>query len=344
MITAYHWNGAERSGAFLESGAVPAPSVLDASDQVLWIDLSAATPEEEERVFTQFKKIHPLSLEDITRLRREPAAPPHLPKVEEFPDYLFVIVNPLTEHFQKTFRHHDRSNKRHDGTFTQLSAVLTANLLITHHYEPMACVDRLSQYLRRHPAQSERGPDFLFHIILDHTVDAYAPVLDHMDESLEHLETQTLHFADPRLFRRLLHIKRDIVLLRKTLIHEREILIRLARGEFELISERETVYYRNVYDHLVRFTELIESSREMTTDLLQSYLASTSNRLNQIMKVLTMISTIVLPMTLIAGVYGMNFEHVPEFKWTWGYPWALGLMLTSAGVSLAFFWWKKWIG
>ena len=132
-------------------------------------------------------------------------------------------------------------------------------------------------------------------------------------------------------------------MLRKTLIYEREVLVRLARGEFALVDERETAYYRNVYDHLVRFTELIESAREMVSDLMQTHLAAASNRMNEIMKVLTMISTTVLPMTLIAGVYGMNFELlIPDTKNPWGFWVALGMMALSGAVSYVFFKWKQW--
>lgn len=143
---------------------------------------------------------------------------------------------------------------------------------------------------------------------------------------------------------RLLGLKRGIIGLRKTMIYEREVLARLCRGEFGLIDVREMAYYRNVYDHLIRFTELIEASREMVMDLMQTLLASQANKLNEVMKVLTMISTTILPMTLIAGVYGMNFRKwFPELDWEYGYLWALGLMAASGLVSLGFFRWKRWI-
>jgi magnesium transporter len=139
-------------------------------------------------------------------------------------------------------------------------------------------------------------------------------------------------------------LKRTLIGLRKTLVYEREVLARLCRGEFRLIEAREMAYYRNVYDHLVRFTELAESSREMVTDLLQTLLAAQANKLNEIMKVLTMISTTILPMTLIAGIYGMNFKKwFPELDWEHGYLWALGLMGLSGLASLLFFRWKRWI-
>jgi magnesium transporter len=141
-----------------------------------------------------------------------------------------------------------------------------------------------------------------------------------------------------------LKLKRRVLFLRKTLVLEREVLARLVRAEFDLVNEHEIHYYRNVYDHLVRYTELIESAREMVSDLMELHLAATSNKLNEVMKVLTMISTVVLPMTLVAGVYGMNFHRgMPELDWQYGYPFALALMLTMGFGSLALFKWKKWI-
>ena len=300
------------------------------------------TPDEEALVFQQFFPVHPLTLEDITRLRREPEAPPHLPKVEEFRDYLFVIVNPLRQSFLDSIVKDDGTPPKERAS-TQLSAVLNENLLITHHEEAVASVDELRAFLARHD-EAHRGPDYLFHLILDGMVDQYAVGLDHFDESLEALEGGVLEQPLPTTLQALLHLKRQIILARKTLVYEREVLARLSRGEFALIDERERVYYRNVYDHLVRFTERIESSREMATDLMQIHLAATSNKLNEVMKALAMISTVVLPMTLIAGIYGMNFGDLqPEYKWRYGYPFALGLMLVTGISSFLLFRWKRWL-
>jgi magnesium transporter len=346
MILIHAWNRATRTTRTCDPADLTArKDELLASDDVLWIGLRQPTAEEEQLVLQTFFPIHTLSFEDITRLRREPDALPHLPKVEEFPDYLFVIVNPLRMDYLKAVEEASNHKARLEkAPFTQLSAVLTERMLITHHPEPLLSINQLDSFLKRHATQADRGPDYLFHLILDSTVDQYAPVLDYVDDALEHLETQVMQRPRPVLFQRMLHLKREIIILRKTLIYQREVLIRLARGEFELVDEREMVYYRNVYDHLVRFTELIETSRDMAGDLLQSYLAAASNRLNQIMKVLTMISTIVLPMTLVAGIYGMNFENSewPDFQSPWGFWLAIGLMALSGVVSLAFFYWRKW--
>src|SRR5205823_6400664 len=159
------------------------------------------------------------------------------------------------------------------------SAVLTRRVLITHHYEPVVSCEELRGYLRRHDAQAGRGPDYLFHVVLDVMVDQYAPLLDHFDDTLDRIELEVFRRPRQAVLMELLRLKRTIIGLRKTLIYEREVLARLSRGEFALIDERETVSYRNVYDHLIRFTELIESSREMVTDLSQTHLAAQSNRL-----------------------------------------------------------------
>lgn len=342
MISVYCWRKDQKAGHWLDANALrQRKDELLAEPHILWIDLEAPTPDEEALVFKDFMSIHSLTLEDITRISRKES--PHLPKVEEFPDYLFVVANPLDEKYWKACQakaplHH------HEGCLTtQLSAVLTPRLLITHHYEPLYSIQELRSFMGRHETQAERGPDFLFHHILDGMVDQYAPVLDHFDDSLEAMEEEILNRPGQHLLARLLGLKRQIISLRKTLVYEREVLSRLARGEFDLIDEREMVYYRNVYDHLVRFTELIESSRDMVSDLTQTQLAAVSNKLNEIMKVLTMISTIVLPMTLIAGIYGMNFDSLPGAHDSWGFPLSLGLMLLTGFGSLAFFRWRGWI-
>jgi magnesium transporter len=321
-------------------------------NEVVWIHLTEPTPEEEAPVFERFIKVHALTLEDITRMRREPGAGAHFPKVEEFPDYLFVIVNPLPPGLSAIAA---GKGEREAGPLPsasrmlrrdrpQLSAIVTRNVLITHATAPLECVEATHQYLQRHAENAGRGPDYLFHIMLDAMVDEYAPVVEWVAGQLDRLEMRIFTHPTRKLIARILRLKRVVTGMRKTLIIEREVLARLIRGEFALVDEREVAYYRNVYDHLVRYTELIEAAREMVSDLGETHLAAVSNRLNEIMKVLAMISTIVLPMTLIAGIYGMNFEENvwPDFKSSWGFPFALGLMAFTGIGSLALFKWRKW--
>jgi magnesium transporter len=218
-------------------------------------------------------------------------------------------------------------------------------VLITHHYTPLSCVEEVSAYVARHGECARRGPDYVFHLVLDALVDEYAPVVDRVADRLDRLETVVFRNPTPDVLAQLLRLKRLVSGMRKTLILEREVRARLTRGEFELVDDREIAYYRNVYDHLVRYTELIESAREMVSDLMESHLAAASNRLNQVMKLLTMISTVILPMTLVAGIYGMNFDEsaVPGYHTEWGFQFALGLMAVVGLSAYALFRWRRWV-
>lgn len=354
MIHLMRWNSTSNTGGpVAESELPPAATDLPEGD-VLWIDLATPTPEEEHRVLKQFFPVHTLTLEDATRPRRVPEEGPHLPKVEEFPDYLFAIVNPLARGLASKLKKEplpaspleppaEPVHGLHGKHRPQLSAVLTHRVLITHHYEPLDCVEEVTAHLARHGETIRRGPDYLFHLILDAMVDDYAAVVDRVTGLLDGLERGVFKDPSPHQLAKLLRLKRVVSRLRKTLILEREVLARLMRGEFELVSEREIAYYRNVYDHLVRYTELIESAREMVSDLMQTHLAAAGNHLNRIMKFLTTISTIVLPMSLIAGVYGMNFPGMPELKWEYGYPFALALMACTGLGSFLLFRWRGWL-
>jgi magnesium transporter len=359
MITVYWWNTDQNTGTWLDGDELRKKlATLKASDDVIWIDLARPTPDEVELIYQQFFRIHTLTLEDITRPEREPFADPHFPKAEEFSDYLFVVVNPLVPNLvrsmqtkavelsaprRRLFRRRQEPVLARPRALNQLTAVLTERLLITHHYESVEAIQQLRHHLEKHGETCDRGPDYLFHLILDAMVDQYAPVLEHFDSSLDEVEVRVFHSPTQRLLMRMLQLKREIVVLRKTLVYEREVLARLCRGEFRLIGEREVAYYRNVYDHLVRFTELIEGSREMVTDLLQTHLAAASNKLNEIMKVLAMISTVILPMSLIAGIYGMNYPLWPDGAWPGGFWTAIGMMAASAIAAVTYFKWKRWL-
>jgi magnesium transporter len=358
MISLFCWSAGQKAGMWVNAELLRTHAdQLRNSPDVFWIDLTDPTQEEEDLVLREFYPVHRLTFGDITRQRREGISEPHLPKVEEFPEYLFVVVNPLsrwlTERLKGTPKEKKEATDAAGGTagsrnraLTQLSAVITRKLLITHHYEPINAVEELRGFLDKHEEQSERGPDYLFHIILDSMVDEFAPLLDRLHASLDRMEARIFRKPDQKLLVRLMRLKRHIFLLRKTLIYEREVVARLARGEFGLIDDREMVYYRNVYDHVVRFTELIEAARETATDLMQTHLSAASHKLNEVMKVLTMISTIVLPMTLVSGIYGMNFDQgvfpasTQDFT---GFLMVLGIMVTLGVGALSFFRWRGWL-
>jgi len=343
MIHLYCWSKAQRAGLLLNPDMLRthAEQIRTAAD-VYWIDLDNPTEEEERLVLEQFQPVHRLTRNDIAQRRQQPSTQPDIPKVEAFANYLFVVANPLSQAMLDRVAHPEQAAAM-PKPLTQLTAILMPKILITHHNERVRAVEQLRGFLARHEEQADRGPDYLFHLVLDAMVDEFAPVLNFFHDQLDGIEEQVFEKPSQQLLMRILSTKREITALRKTLIYQREVLARLARGDFTMIDKREIAYYRNVYDHVIRFTELIESAREMVNDLMQTHLAAASHKLNEVMKVLTMISTTVLPMTLIAGIYGMNFENLPETKWEYGYPLAL-LMMAGAGItSFIYFRWKKWL-
>jgi magnesium transporter len=350
MISIYHYNSNTQEGHWQDRPCLPNTRAIDLpQSDLIWIDLDNPSLDEEAYVFDQFLPVHPLTREDITKPRREPEQGVHFPKVEEFQEYLFVIVNPLRPEILESGK--GKSKKplprgRSSRFSVQLSAVMVPNVLITHHLEHLPSVEHVKQSLFRHKEQASRGPDYVFHLILDALVDDYAPIVDRIGDRLDLIESKLFGRFTPDLMRSLLRQKRLIVALRKTLILEREVLALLTRGEFRLVDSREIAYYRNVYDHLARYTELIEGARERVSDLMQTHLSAMSNRLNSIMKTLAMISTLILPMTLVSGIYGMNFQHIPEIhtEWgeRWGYPFALITMSLVGLGTLLFFKWRKW--
>jgi magnesium transporter len=202
--------------------------------------------------------------------------------------------------------------------------------------------------LERAPKLFAKGPSVIAHMLLDHAVDRYLPVVDQLDKDLAALEDETLKRAGtrrgPPVLRSILRFKRMLLELRRMSIHQREILLRIARGEFDEIPKDGVPFFRDVYDHFLRINDQIDGYRDLVSGTLDAYLSVQSNRMNEIMKTLTVISTVMLPITFIAGVYGMNFDHMPELHWAGGYPYALALM---ASVTIATLWWfrkKGWVG
>ena len=169
------------------------------------------------------------------------------------------------------------------------------------------------------------------------------PTIDEMDEKSDHLEAEAIHDPKRQTLASIMQLKRSILALTRVILPQREILNDLSRGDYSLISERAQIYYRNIYDHLVRIEMITLGLRDMAESVLSSYLSSVSNRMNEVMKVLTLIATIFIPLTFIAGIYGMNFKFMPELEWRGGYFVIVGVMVAVAFVMLIFFRKKKWL-
>jgi magnesium transporter len=306
-------------------------------DSVFWIDLENPLEAEDETVLVSLFNFHHLAIEDCENGREEEG---HLPKVEDFGEYLFVIFNPVEPVRAEERNHGDPSVTIHT---TQLSAFLSKRALVTHHYKPLRSISYAGQLCSKNPLTLGRGPDYLFHLIVDDIVDNYTPILDRLDQVIDEMEDEVFHSATQRTMARILHLKKDIVTVRRIAFYQREMLNRLSRGEFPLITHDEMIYYRNVFDHLVRMADLADSYRDTVSGLLDAYLSVTSNRLNQVMKVLTIISTIFLPLSVITGFFGMNFEYLPGLKWEYG---VLAATIFMGAVVVGMLWifrTRKWL-
>ncbi len=297
------------------------------AQRMIWIELEAQCAEADE-ILMNVLDIHPLTIEDIWGHRSQP-------KLEDYRKYLYLII------------HGAKGAKRGTFELVELDVVIGSTFLITH--DPEGAIAReIIEELKRDPHLLQKGPAWLAHSILDTAVDNYLPIVDELDVQLENLSNDVLSYAGtrrgPMVMRRILRFKRLLQNLRRMSIHQREILLRLSRGDFEEIPRDTVPFFRDVYDHFLRVNDTIESYRDSVTSALEAYLSVQSNRMNEVMKTLTMISTVMLPLTFIAGVYGMNFQHMPELEWLLGYPFALVLMSVIAVGILLWFRHKGWLG
>jgi len=303
------------------------PELLKDEHAVVWVDMYQPTKADEDVLLSVFH-FHPLTVEDCHENR-------HYPKVEEFPGYLYLIV------------HGVRADTSPDHFNTiELDAFLGPNYVITYHHDEFRSIDNVKQLVHTSPIACQRGAAFLLHQILDQIVDYYSPVLDDFDERIDQLEADIFGLKRPNnsILEEIMDLKRGVLRLRRISAKQREVILRMSRGEFPLIDQQMLPFYRDVHDHIVRVTDLAESYRDLISGSLEAYLSVVSNRMNEIMKVLTIFSAVMLPLTFIAGVYGMNFDNMPELHSRYGYYAAWAIMITVAVGMLGFFWKRGWIG
>jgi magnesium transporter len=297
-------------------------------DGLLWIDLSIADPSD-GRLLKEVFDFHPLTIEDAVEPRVDPA------KIDDLRGYIFVVVQALT----------DYSPDREIET-VEVDFYLGPNYVVSCHREIVPAIDTFRERCRRTDYLLGHTADWLLYNLLDAMVDEYLPLVDRVDETIDDIESRVLASADRGLLREILLVKRNTLRLRRATTPQRDILNRLSRGEFpHLIREGTSIYFRDVYDHLFRVEYLVEALRDLADGALQTYLSVVSNRLNEIVKALTVGATIILPLTLISGVYGMNFQdnQFPAFGSDWGFAAVIASMLAIALMILAYFRYRRWI-
>lgn len=303
------------------------PELLSDEKAVIWIDMASPTDADENVLLNVFR-FHPLTVEDCHENR-------HYPKIEEFPGYLYFIVHGVRA---------DTSSDRFNTI--ELDGFLGPNYVITYHHDEFRSINAVKQLLRTSPVVCRRGASYLLHQILDRIVDYYSPVLDDFDNRIDELEAKIFEgrSSNNEMLSDIMNIKRSVLRLRRISVKQMEILLRISRGEFDLIPQALLPFYRDIYDHIVRVTDLAESYRDLITGLLDAHLSVVSNRLNEVMKVLTIFSAVMMPLTFIVGVYGMNFDNMPELRSRYGYFVVLGVMAVVASGMLLFFWKRGWLG
>ena len=273
---------------------------------------------------------HPLALEDVLNCGQRP-------KLEDYGDYHFLVMKSLLL-------------KENELQLEQISFFLSGNYIITLQELPGDSFEKVRERIRQNRSGKIRGqgPDYLLYALTDALIDEFFPVLESYGERIEELEDEVVLEPEPETLQEIHRIKRDLLDLRRTAWPEREVISSLQREEAHLVRPETRVYLRDCYDHMVQVIDMIETYRDLSGGLLEVYLSSTSNRLNEVMKVLTIISTIFIPLNFIAGVYGMNFDrqasplNMPELGWYFGYPAVLTLMAVTGGLLVLFFKRKGW--
>jgi magnesium transporter len=270
--------------------------------------------------------IHPLVLEDIVNTEQRP-------KLEDFDDYLFVVLKML----------HDYDPE--DGIqVEQVSLVVGSNFVISFQERKGDIFDPIRYRIRNAKGRLRKmGADYLAYGLMDAVVDNYFTVLEKLGEQIESVQEKLL--TDPTLdtLHGIQRLKRELLFLRKSVWPLREAVNSFERSESSIVRKSTRVYLRDVYDHTIQVIDALETCRDMTSGMLDIYLSSISNKMNEIMKVLTIAAVIFIPLTFLAGIYGMNFEYMPELHWRIGYPIVLLVMLGIAGVMLFFFKRRKWL-
>jgi magnesium transporter len=296
---------------------------------VLWVNVDGLGDAETIARLGEFFGLHRLALEDVVSVHQRP-------KVESYGEYVFVVLRTLFG-----------NEKLHSE---QLSLFLGKDFVLTFQERPGDCFDPVRDRIRKGQGRiREAKQDYLAYSLFDAIVDSYFPVLEGYGERLEELEKEVIVQADETTISRILGIKRDLLTLRRALWPMRDIFNSLLRDTTAHFTEETRIYLRDCYDHTFQVIDMLENYRESALGLLDVYLSSVSNRMNSVMKVLTIIATIFMPLSFIAGVYGMNFNaqrspwNMPELNWYWGYPFALAVMVAVVGGMLLFFRRRGWL-
>lgn len=290
---------------------------------VTWINIEGLHDVELIKRLGKHFGFHPLTLEDVLNCGQRP-------KLEDYGDYHFMVMKSL--YF-----------KEEELEIEQISFFLSGTYVITLQQIPGDSFEAVRERIRQGKGQIRKmGPDYLLYALVDALIDEFFPILENYGERIEDLEDEVIEQPTPETLNEVHRIKRELLLVRRTAWPEREVINALQREDAHLVRSETRVFLRDCYDHTIQVIDMVETYRDLASGLLEVYLSSASNRLNEVMKVLTIISTIFIPLNFIAGLYGMNFHRMPELDWRFGYPMALGIMALVGGSLVVYFRRKGW--
>jgi len=271
-------------------------------------------------------KIHPLTLEDILNTRQRP-------KMDDYGAYIYTVLNMICLDIEKN-----------ELIIEQVSIIFGSNFIISFQERGGDVFDPIRDRFENPAARIRKnGVDYIAYSLIDSIIDNYFIILEHYGEQIEDLEEELVIHPRPDALKIIQKYKREMILLRKSVWPLRELISGLQRVESDLIKENTKVYLTDIYDHTIQVIDAVEDIRDILSSMIDVYLSSISYRMNDIMKVLTIIATIFIPLTFVAGVYGMNFDYMPELRWRWGYP-AVMLFMTTVGVTMFIYFKKKrWV-
>jgi len=293
---------------------------------VTWINVDGIHQIEILEKLGNYFGLHSLVLEDILNTD-------HRPKMEDFGDYIYVVL--------KMLHYNDKSN---EAAAEQVSLILGSNFVISFQEMQGDVFNAIREQIRGGKGHIRRmGADYLAYALIDTIVDRYFIILEGLGEKINDIEEELVANPTSRMLQTIHNLKTEMIFLRRSIWPLREIVSSLERAESALIKETTAVYLKDVYDHTIQVMDTIETFRDMISGMVDIYFSSVSTRMNAVMKVLTIMAAIFIPLTLIAGIYGMNFKYMPELEWPWGYPTVLFIMVVIGVSMLVYFRKKRWL-
>lgn len=292
------------------------PSALARPTQIVWVDILAPTSEDLDWLADTFH-FHPLALEDCAHAHQRP-------KVDTYDGYFFVVL-------------YDALFEQGSGQVRELAMFWGGNYVVTVHAQPIPDLDVAWQRWFAADYRREQNSGLVAYLIFDTIVDNYFPVIEQISERLEAAEESIFTRSGKQSIRPVFALKKELIQLRKVVVPLRDVFTLLIRREVGLIDSQTLPYLQDVYDHLIRVADAIDTQRDLISSTVDAYLSTVANRTNEIMRRLTILSTILLTPTVFAGIWGMNFQQMPELNWTYGYPLALVLMLLAVALELVIF-------